>query len=195
MQRAFWLALLTLAHIVAPRIAVGADRAEDIAKQYAAAMAAEDWGRAMALVRPADLKTVAGTLRDVLVDPIYGKSVRAELGTFTKEPKLMTDAEIAGQVFASAYAKFRERGILGADKLKIAMLGAVNEDANTVHFVQKSELVDRAKPVQQVSLVSVVREGGSWYVVFPETLRNQAESFAEQLKDAAEHAEMDPPKR
>lgn len=192
MQRALWLALLVLAHSVAPRIALGADRAEDIAKQYADAMAAEDWGRALALVRPADLKTVAGTLRDVLVDPVYGKNVRAELGNFPKEPKLMSDAEIAGQVFTSAYVKYRERGILGAEKLKISLLGSVSEDANTVHFVQKSQLTTRDKPLQQVSLVSVVRENGRWYIVFPEQLRNQAESFAEQLKEASQHADMSP---
>jgi hypothetical protein len=193
MQRALWLALLVLAHSLAPRIAIAADRAEDIAKQYADAMAAEDWGRALALVRPADLKMVAGTLRDVLVHPIYGKNVRAELGTFTKEPQVMSDAEIAGQVFTSAYAKYRERGILGADKLKISLLGSVSEDANTVHFVQKSELTARDKPLQKISLVSVVRDAGRWYIVFPEELRNQAESFAEQLKEASEHsAEMAP---
>jgi hypothetical protein len=190
MQRALWLALLVLAHSVAPRIALGADRAEDIAKQYADAMAAEDWGRALTLVRPADLKILAGTLRDVLVNPIYGKNMRAELGNFTKDPKLMSDAEIVGQVFTSAYAKSRERGILGAEKLKISLLGSVSEDANIVHFVQKSEVTTRDKPLQQVSLVSAVRETGRWYIVFPDQLRNQAESFAEQLKEASEHSEM-----
>jgi hypothetical protein len=191
MRRALWLALIMLAQTVVPQIALGAEPAEEIAKQYAAAMAAEDWARAMALVRPADLKMIAGALRDVLLHPVSGKKVRRDLGEPSKEPKLMSEAEITGYVFSRAYAKYRELGLLGAEKMQISLLGSATENADTVHFVQKSEYRDANKPLKEISVISVVRESGSWYVLFPQSLRNQATSFTEQLKQAAEHADMD----
>jgi hypothetical protein len=60
-----------------------------------------------------------------------------------------------------------------------------------VHFVQKSEYTDASKPKKEVSVLSVVREGSSWYVLFPAALRNQATSFAEQLQQASDHMDMD----
>jgi hypothetical protein len=191
MRRALWLAAFMFAQTIASQLALGTEPAEEVAKQYVAAMAAEDWGRAMALVRPEDLQTVAGALREALLHPVTGKKVRRELGEPPKEPKLMSEAEVTGYVFSRAYAKYRELGMLGAEKMKISLLGSAAEDADTRHFVQKSEYTDQAETKKEISVISVVREGNSWYVLFPPALRNQAASFADQLKLMADHADMD----
>lgn len=191
MRTALWMVLIALPQIAVSQLAWGANSADDVAKQYAAAMANEDFGGALSLVRPKDLQELGGTLRDVITNPTFGESVRSELGTFKKDPKSMSDAEILGQVFTAAYIKFREMGAIGPSKLKIAMLGSVNEDVKTVHFVQKAEVTDTPNRPSQVSLVSVILEGDKWYVEFPEALRAQARSFADQLRETAEHAEMD----
>ena len=184
----WWAALVPM--LVLPQVVLGADSAEKAAQEYAAAMGAEDFGRALALVRPADLKDLAGTLREVLSDPVYGANLRREVGSPDMKPKSLSDAEIMGQIFKSAYVKFREMGVMGPDKLKISLLGSVPENANTVHYVQKAEVKGPERSFSQITLVSVAREGKEWYVLFPESLRQQASSFADQLKQATDHADM-----
>ena len=154
----------------------------EVAQIYVTAMAAERWDEALSLVRADDLKAMAAALRYLLNSPTQGQSFRQFFDADSK-PAELPDAKLMAKFFESIYNSYRERGVMSSEKASIVLLGSVAENADTVHFVQKMQATTGAgKAVNNVSLLSLVREGDNWFVVLPENLRATARSLVQQVE-------------